>query len=176
MPRLLLVSCFTLCCFVSTTYAQPPFLPRTGERAPDDNVEGTIWEYEGTLKGTPKEDEKDLELSGKFRIEGSAIFDVSPTFALPKPDQIKKTAKKIVEGKPVELKLPSAPQQKRLGEYKKISGGKLRLDFKDKDSLSGIMIIWPKPGTNGVWLGTFDQREGTKSVRSWQVELRAIQD
>lgn len=157
--------------------AQPPLPGRnTGPgRLPDDNVEGSIWEYEGKLKGTPKEGEKELELEGKFRLEGTAIFDVSPTLALPTADEVKKTVKKVVDGKRVDLKLPSGPQQNRLGEYKKIMGGKIRLDFKDKE-MNGIMVIWPKKGASGVWIGTFDQREGTKTVREWDVEVRQIED
>lgn len=167
----------TLVALCTAVLAQPPLpgLNKGPGRLPDDNVEGSIWEYEGKLKGTPKAGEKELELEGKFRLEGTAIFDVSPTLALPTTDEVKKTVKKVVDGKKVDLKLPAGPQQNRLGEYKKISGGKIRLDFKDKE-MNGIMVIWPKKGASGVWIGTFDQREGTKTVREWDVEVRQIED
>jgi len=76
-----------------------------------------------------------------------------------------------VGGKGPNLKLPSGPQQKHLVEYHKISSGKLRFDFNDKDSLHGIMIV-QKKNTDDVYLGTFTEREGT----TWDVELRPIQD
>jgi len=163
---------------IPAAFAQLPLPgPKKLDRLPDDNVEGMTWEYEGTIKGTPKADEKDLELAGKFRLEGTAIFDVSPSLALPTTGDVKKTVKKVIAGKKVDLKLPSGPQQNRLGEYRKISNGKYRLDFKEKDSpLNGIMIIQLKKGSSGVWIGTFDQREGTKTLRTWDVELRAIDD
>lgn len=158
----------------SLCVAQPP-LPKPGERLPDDSIEGTIWEYEGKLKGTPKEGEDKLELEGKFRIEGSAIFAVSGTITLPSAEEVKKTVKKVTEGKKIELKVPEGPQQNRIGEYKKISNGRYRLDFKDKESLNGIMIIWQRKD-DAVWIGSFEQKENGKTVRNWDVQLRAIED
>jgi hypothetical protein len=76
----------------------------------------------------------------------------------------------------VNLKLPAPPQQKRLGEYRTITGGKLRFDFNDRESLNGIMVVGKKKKTDDVWIGTFTEREGTKVVRTWDVELRPIQD
>lgn len=165
--------------FIAPGLAQLPPLPGAGPagaRLPNDQIEGTVFEYRGKLTGTPRAEDKDRKLEGKFRIEGSAILDVSPTFALPSKDEVKKAVGGIVAGKGIDIKLPSAPQQKRLGEYRKITGGKLRLDFNDKESLSGIMIIQPKKKTEDVWIGTFAEREGTKTVRNWEVELRPIED
>jgi hypothetical protein len=158
--------------------AQLPFPPKGGEgqRLPNDNVEGTVFEYYGKLQGTPKNEDEDRKLAGKFRIEGSAVFDVSPTFALPSKGEVKKAVDGIVAGKGANLKLPSGPQQKRLGEYRKISTGKLRFDFNDKESLHGIMIVQKKKNTDDVYIGTFTEREGTKVMRTWEVELRPIQD
>jgi len=167
----------------SHAFAQLPPLPRpagasgnTAPRLPDDQIEGTIFEYRGKLSGTPKDEDKDRTLTGKFRIEGSAILDVSPTLGLPSKEQVKKVVDGVVSGKGVEVKLPAGPQQKRLGEYHKITGGKLRLDFNDKDSLNGIMIVGRKKKTDDVWIGTFTEREGTKIVRTWDVEVRPIED
>ena len=130
---------------MSSASAQLPF-PKggDGQRVPNDNVEGTVFQYYGKLQGTPKKEDEDRKLAGKFRIEGSAVFDVSPTFALPSKGEVKKVVEGIVGGKGVNLKLPSGPQQKRLGEYHKISTGKLRFDFNDKESLHGIMIVQKK--------------------------------
>src|SRR5436190_3512636 len=173
-------SCLTIILsgsLTSTGIAQLPLPPGSGsQRLTDDQIEGTIFEYQGNLTGTPRKEDEDRKLAGKFRIEGSAIFDVSPTFALPSKVQVKKAVDGVVAGKGVNLKLPAPPQQKRLGEYHKITGGKLRLDFNDKESLNGIMIVSRKKKTDDVWIGTFTEREGTKIVRTWDVELRPIQD
>lgn len=164
----------------TSSFAQLPPLPTPGgnnlKRLPDDQIEGTIFEYSGKLPSTAKEEDKSRTLSGKFRIEGSAILDVSPTIALPSKEEVKKVVDGVVAGKGVNVKLPAGPQQKRLGEYHKITGGKLRLDFNDKDSLNGIMIIGRKKKTDDVWIGTFAEREGTKAVRTWDVEVRPIED
>lgn len=166
--------------------AQPPLerilgggKSNTLSRLPDDQIEGTIYEYVGKTKSKPKKGEKEIPaLKGKFRLEGKAIFDISKRLPIPKKDEVKKVIEKAKKGELDELKLPAKPQQKRLGEYRKLSSGKLRLDFKDtdKDGMNGIMIIWPKPKTNGVWLGTYSQKQGKRTVRSWIVELRAIED
>lgn len=168
------------------TEAQPPLKKllegdkkETLPRLPNDQVEGTIYEYTGKPKSKPKKGEKEVDpLKGKFRLEGNAIFDISKRLPIPKKDEVKKVIEKAKRGKLDELKLPAKPQQKRLGEYRKLSRGKYRLDFKDtdKDGINGIMIIWPKPKSKGVWLGTFSEKEGKKTVRSWIVELRAIED
>jgi hypothetical protein len=176
-----IILCGVICVAIglrpSPITAQPPLPPApTGARAPDDQIEGTIFEYQGKLNGTPKKEDAERQLSGKFRIEGSAVFDVSPTFALPSKDQVKKAVDGIVAGKGVNLKLPAPPQQKRLGEYRSITGGKLRFDFNDKQSLNGIMVVGKKKKTDDVWIGTFTEREGTKVIRTWDVELRPIQD
>lgn len=171
--------CSLLFCLlgISTSFAQLPFPKNNeGQRLPNDQIEGTIFEYRGKLQGKPQKDDEERALEGKFRIEGSAVFDVSPTLALPSKKEVKKAVDGIVGGKGVNLKLPSAPQQKRLGEYHKISSGKLRMDFNDKESLNGIMIVSKKKNTDDVWFGTFTEREGTKIVRTWDVELRPIQD
>src|SRR5262249_8541824 len=74
--------------FVGLAQAKPPLpIPggggggKTLKRLPDNTVEGIIFEYKGTLKSKPKEgEEAPAPLEGKFRIEKTAIFDVSPTF------------------------------------------------------------------------------------------------
>ncbi|MDA0808887.1 MAG: hypothetical protein O2945_03855 [Planctomycetota bacterium] len=146
-------------------------------RLPDDQIEGTIWEYKGKLNSKPKEGEKIPKLEGKFRTEGKAIFDINERLALPKPGDVKKVVESIRTGDDLpDLKLPSKPQVRRLGQYRKLSSGKLRLDFDDKESLNGIMIIWKKAKTADVWMGTYSEKKGSKTVRSWIVELRPIED
>ena len=159
--------------------AQPPLPGRGGgnlQRLPNDNVEGTIFEYKGTLKSKPKETEEAPALEGKFRIEGTDILDVSPTFKVPSKKEVDKVAKKLAEGKGADVKLPGGPQQKRLGQYRKTGTGKMRLDFDDKDTLHGTMILTLKPSTKDVWIGTYTEKNGKKTVRTWQVEVRPIED
>ncbi|MCE9555532.1 MAG: hypothetical protein K8T91_19465 [Planctomycetes bacterium] len=159
--------------------AQPPLPGRGGDnlkRLPNDQVEGTIFEYKGTLKSKPQEGEEAPTLQGKFRIEGTAILDVSPTLKVPSKAEVGKVTKKLAEGKGGEVKLPGGPQQKRLGQYHKTDTGKMRLDFDDKDSLHGTMILTRKPKTDDVWIGTYTEKDGKKIVRTWQVEVRPIED
>lgn len=164
---------------VIVAQAQPPLPGRGGDnlkRLPNDQVEGTIFEYKGTLKSKPQEGEEVPSLQGKFRIEGTAILDVSPTFKVPSKAEVGKVTKKLAEGKGGEVQLPGGPQQKRLGQYHKTGTGKMRLDFDDKDSLHGTMILIRKQKTEDVWIGTYTEKEGKKTVRTWQVEVRPIED
>jgi hypothetical protein len=158
----------------------PPPVPAGGQlpggRAPDDQVEGTIFEYKGTHKPASKTEEEPPALEGKFRLEGTAIFDVSATIKLPSKAEVDKAKAKIAAGKGGDIKLPPPPQQKRLGQYKRISGGKLRLDFDDKESLNGTMILTRDKTTDDVWLGTFTEKQGAKTGRVWQMKVRPIED
>ena len=174
-------------------------------RLPNDQIEGTIWEYYGTVKATKKteskektkpktegdaaepeegplpraEVEKDEEiplLEGQFRTENKAIFDISTRFRLPDKKKVEEVVEAAKKGKLKEIRLPPPPQQKRIGEYRQIQGSKLRLDFNDKEGLNGLMVIWRKKNTDDVWIGTFAEKQGTKTVRQWNVELRPIED
>lgn len=144
-------------------------------RLPDDQIEGTIFEYKGTFKAGSAAGEPEA-LEGKFRLEGSAIFDVGGVFRAPSAAEMEKIKQKILSGKGGEIRLPGPPQQKRLGQYTKISGGRLRLDFDDKETMHGTMLINRKKGTDDVWIGTFAEREGAKVTKTWQVIVRPIED
>jgi hypothetical protein len=178
MHRIFACLAIVLCgSFPTMCMAQLPAPPApAGQRLPDDQIEGTIFEYQGKLTGTPRKEGADRKLAGKFRIEGSAVFDISPTFAVPSKEQVKKAVDGVIAGKGGNLKLPAPPQQKRLGEFRAITGGKLRFDFNDKESLNGIMVVSRKKKTEDVWIGTFTEREETRVVRTWDVEWRPIQD
>jgi hypothetical protein len=145
-------------------------------RLPDDQVEGTVWEYKGTLKDKVPEGEEAPELSGYFRTEGKAIFDVGKRLPIPEKKDVDKAIDSFKKGKVKDFKLPPGPQQKRLGEYRHIQGNKLRLDFNDKESLNGLMVVWRKKNTEDVLIGTFQEKQGTKTIRHWDVELRPIED
>jgi hypothetical protein len=211
MTRFLMV---VLLFVAATTYARAdnPLKKLTGNsdnlpRLPDDQIEGTVWEYYGTLKPTKKsepkskdkekaktdEDEPGMDegplpraevdhdeeiplLEGQFRTEDKAIFDISTRFRLPDKKKVEEAIKAVKKGKLKDLKLPAPPQQKRIGEYRQIQGSKLRLDFNDKEGLNGLMVIWRKKNTEDVWIGTFTEKQGTKTIRQWSVELRPIED
>lgn len=145
------------------------------QRLPDDQIEGTIFEYKGTFKGSGSNAETEV-LEGKFRLEKSAIFDVGGTFRAPSQAEMEKIKEKILSGKGGEIRLPGPPQQKRLGQFQKTYSDRLRLEFDDKDSMFGTMLLNRKKGTDDVWIGTFAERQGTKLVRTWQVQVRPIQD
>lgn len=177
--QFLVLTSFVSLAMSCACHAQVPSIPggqKNLPRLPDDQIEGTIWEYSGKPKGETKEGEKTPKLEGRFRTEGKAIMDVSRELPIPPKEEVKKVIEKVKDGELSKIKLPPAPQVKRLGEYRKISGGKLRLDFNDKESLNGIMIIWPKKETSDVWLGTYTEKLDGKTVREWIVEVRPIED
>lgn len=159
-----------------TTLSAQPRLPNQGQRLPDDNVEGTIFEYKLTPKKKTEDGGPLDELEGQFRIEGSAVFAVNASIKLPSPDDAKKALRDLKKGKAPTIKAPSRPQQKRIGEYRKLSGKKRRFDFDHKDSLHGLMIVWPKKNTRDVWMGNYKHKEGKKVVMEYSVIVRPIED
>ena len=94
------------------TWAEPAFPHQTPL-----NIEGSIWEYTGTPKSeVGKTDVPSETISGRFRIEGNAVFDVRLVGVLPPRDKVRRVAEKLKRGEGVELRLPEPPQQKRIGE------------------------------------------------------------
>ncbi|MEM1061788.1 MAG: hypothetical protein AAGJ97_05595 [Planctomycetota bacterium] len=154
-----------------------PFGGSNGSRLPDDQVEGTVWEYK--LKPTKKQDEPAEPRAGKFRLEDSAVFDAAVAVTLPPLEGgLPGVAKKIITGEGLKIELPEAPSQKRIGQYRVLRGTsrKIRIDFDDPESLNGIMVIWPKRGTNDVWMGNYTEKgEGSQRTK-YVVELRPILD
>ena len=151
----------------------------TGTRLPDDNVEGTIWEYHAELtSGDKKEVDDELvdKLEGTFRFEDSGVFEVGIRFQLPDRDKIDEFIASLRDGKPQELRLPGAPKQKRIGDYRLAKSNRLRLDLDDDDSLNGVMVQRHKKDRHDVWQGTFQEKEGKRTVRKGKVEIRPIQD
>jgi hypothetical protein len=152
----------------------PPPPTNNGARAPDDSVEGVIFEYKGTFKRGDAPEEEVLE--GKFRLEKTAIFDVGGTFRAPSAKELEKIKDKILSGKGGAIPLPPKPQQKRLGQFTKTGGNKLRLEFDDKESMNGTMLLYKNKTNADTFVGTFAEKEGTKVVRTWQVTVRPIED
>lgn len=181
----ILLVCVGVVGAAGTAVAQLP-LPKPGggsssssgnlQRLPNDQVEGTVYEYKGTLDKTSKSQGDDQEIEGKFRLENSAIFDVSPTVKLPSQKEAGNPLQKILSGKGGNVKAPEAPQQKRLGEFKKTTGSQLRLEFDDEESLFGTMMLNREKGTQDVWVGTFTERKDGRAGRIWRVKVRPIED
>lgn len=155
-------------------------------RLPDDQIEGTIWEYKGTLRTDRRRDqeseadeagdqEKKDKLEGRFRFEENAVFDVSRRLDLPSRDKVRGVLDSLREGEAQELKLPSGSKAKRIGSYRH-SRNRLRLDLDDKKALFGVMVLRPKKNTSDIWQGTFQEKEGKRTVRTWQVEIRPVED
>ena len=46
----------------------------------------------------------------------------------------------------------------------------------EPNSLHGIMFLTRQKKTEDVWIGTYSEKDGKKVVRTWQVELRSIED
>lgn len=178
LPIVLLLSIVTLGCGQG---GGPPQLPGSGQQSlpklPGDDVEGSIWEY----RATPKSDVGKTDIptdsrSGRFRVEGNAVFDAQLALTLPPREKVRSVAEKLKRGEGMELRLPEPPRVKRIGEYKRLTKGRVRIDFNDKETLHGLMIMWPKKDSPGVWLGTYKEQEGRRTTSEWVVELREIQD
>ena len=103
-------------------------------------------------------------------------FDVGGTFRAPSAKELQKIKDKILSGKGGEIPLPPKPQQKRLGQFTKTSGNRLRLEFDDKESMNGTMLLYKNKNNADTFVGTFAEKEGTKVVRTWQVTVRPIED
>ena len=147
------------------------------DRPPNDQVEGTIWEYKSTkYKSTLNKGEAVPKLFGRFRIEGNAVFAADNKIKIPPGTDIKEKLKDLAAGKDTELSLFKGLEETRIGEYKKMSNGKVRFDFNDPNGLRGVMIAWPKEDAQGVWLANYTQKEGTKTTGKWLMELRAVKD
>lgn len=174
---LLLMLIFSLLAGEGQAQPKPPFSKEaeTLPRLADDQIEGTIWEYKGQRKDGEKIRDDDV-IEGKFRIEGKAIFDSSSGIPLPDREQVKAAVEKAKEGKLKEIKLPGPATEKRIGEYRKLANGRLRLDFNDPEGLHGNMTIWRKKDSDTVWLGTYNEIEKGKSVKEYVVELRFLSD
>jgi hypothetical protein len=164
--------------FAHIASAQPIPLPKPASSSEDSGskIEGVIWEFKATLKKDARPIGDETELAGRFRTEKSAVFDISSRALLPAKKDVDKAIDKAKEGKLTEIKLPPAPQQKRIGEYRKTNDGRLRLDLNDPESLDGVMVIWRKQDTADVWMGTYRQRKDKKFVQDWIVELRPVED
>ncbi|MBC8117675.1 MAG: hypothetical protein H7062_25070 [Candidatus Saccharimonas sp.] len=172
--------------------AQPAIKSRieksTTTRRPNDDLEGTIWQYRATRKekGDNESEEKEIVLEGRFRIEEKGVFEADKQIELPGrplPGLRKNNkgegnaagdAKDDSKGKSITV--PSA-KGRRIGDVTKTNDGKTKLVIEAKDfPLQGIVIVWPKKDRPGVWMGTYQERKNDKNGDKWVIELRESED
>ncbi|MEK6259542.1 MAG: hypothetical protein AABP62_13070 [Planctomycetota bacterium] len=172
--------------------AQPAIKSRieksTTTRRPNDDLEGTVWQYRATRKekGGKETEEKEIVLEGRFRIEEKGVFEADKQIELPgkrlpglrKNDKGEGKAagdsKDDSKGKSVTV--PSA-KGRRVGDVTKLSDGKTKLVIEAKDfPLQGIVLVWPKKDRPGVWMGTYQERKNDKNGDKWVIELRESED
>ncbi|MEM6799457.1 MAG: hypothetical protein AAF589_08075 [Planctomycetota bacterium] len=185
MPRFALATaCLAALLTTATTTAQPPIVRETlgGDtlkRLPNDNVEGTIWEYKGELEKGELEGSKEARIAGMFRLEEEAVFAVGESIRLPSKEDFEKLLEDLRKGRAKSLKLPSF-KPKRIGDFTISRSGRLTLKMDDEsddpNALFGTMILRPKKGQTSVYLGDFREKEGKKTIRTWQMTVRKVQD
>ncbi|MEM9186229.1 MAG: hypothetical protein AAGB00_06995 [Planctomycetota bacterium] len=151
----------------------------TLERLPDDNVEGTIWEYKGTLEKGELNGKKQASIAGTFRLEDGGIFAVGQAIRLPGKDDIEELIADLRAGRPKFLKLPGGTP-KRIGDFKVDRSKRMSLNFDDTsdepNALFGSMVLRPKKGSAQVFHGDFREKDGKKTVRNWQMTVRKVMD
>ncbi len=172
--------------------AQPAIKSRieksTTTRRPNDDLEGTIWQYRATRKGKgdKETEEKEIVLEGRFRIEEKGVFEADKQIELPgrplpglrknNKDEGKAEGNSKDNSKGKSITVPSA-KGRRVGDVTKTNDGKTKLVIEAKDfPLQGIVIVWPKKDRPGVWMGTYQERKNDKNGDKWVIELRESED
>ncbi|MEN1681538.1 MAG: hypothetical protein AAGJ46_18305 [Planctomycetota bacterium] len=149
------------------------------KRLPDDNVEGVIWEYKGELERGELEGQKEGRIGGLFRMEDEGLYAVGGVIKLPGIQDIQKLLDDILKGAGREIRLPNF-KPRRIGDFKQGRTGRLTLTFDDEsndpNALYGTMILRPKKRQTTVFIGDFQEKEGRKTVRTWQMTVRKVQD
>lgn len=146
----------------------------TLDRLPDDQIEGTVWEYTATVSKDSADDEPEA-MKGRFCTEGEAVFDLRRRLPIPTRGEVEETIESIRAGELDEISLPEGAQQKRIGEYR-YAKGKLLITFNDPKSLHGTMNLRKKKKTDTVWIGQYLEKEKKRVVQKWSVEVRPIED
>lgn len=139
-------------------------------RLPNDQIEGAVWQYRATRKGAEE------ELTGRFRVDEKLVFALEAEVRLPERPREGRPLQRLVEGNPATLKLPEPPQQKRIGECKTLSSGRVRIDFQPDSPLPGYVIVRPKKDAKDVWWGTYQAKKGDQPGLKWDIELRKAED
>lgn len=154
----------------------------TRERRPNDNVEGTIYEYKGELtkgdaEGKRAGDKDAPTLEGMFRLEGEAIFAVGVTIDTPGKADRKRLLENLRSGKSTTLR-SSTGKPKRIGEYRVSDSGRIILNFDDtsEGGLNGTLSLRKDKDQRTVYFGDFKEKEGDRTVRTWRMTVRKVQD
>ena len=142
----------------------------TAPRAPNDQVEGSVWQF----KATRQEVEKPI--TATFRVEENAILQIEKEIPTEEPSTgtPKRPRDRIKAGG---IKLPAA-KTKRVGDVTKMDNGKTKLIFTE-GPLQGQAIIAPLKDRPGVWSGEYRQRLDDKTEKLgplWKLELRESED
>lgn len=149
------------------------------KRLPDDNVEGVVWEYKGELERGELDGQKEGRIGGLFRMEDEGLYAVGAAIKLPGIQDIQKLLDDLLKGHGREIRLPDF-KPRRIGDFKRSRTGRLTLNFDDDsnapNALDGTMILRPKKGQTTVFIGNFQEKEGRKTVRTWQMTVRKVQD
>ena len=143
----------------------------TAPRAPNDQVEGSVWQF----KATRQEAEKPI--TATFRVEENAILQVEKEIPTEQPaaGTPKRPRDRIKAGEGI--KLPVA-ETKRVGDVTQMDNGKTKLIFTE-GPLKGQAIIAPMKDRPGVWSGEYRQRLDDKTEKLgplWKLELRESED
>lgn len=151
----------------------------TRERRPNDNVEGTIWEYEGELEKGELDGKKEASIAGKFRVEGTGIYAVGRSIRLTGKQDRKKLLEDLRNGGSRTFKTPDGTPT-RIGDVKSSKKSRITLDFDDErddpNALFGTMVLRLKKDLKNVYIGDYQEKEGKKTVRTWQMTVRKVQD
>lgn len=151
--------------------AQLPLPPRTDSvpRLPNDQIEGSVWQFKATKRG----EEKPIE--ARFRVSDGAILEV-PAPPEVKPGENSKTPPEKI--KEALEKLGPKVADKRIGDVQKMDNGKTKLVFLE-GPLRGQAIIAPVKNKSGVWSGEYRQRTDPANEKLgplWKLELRQSED
>ncbi|MEN1681537.1 MAG: hypothetical protein AAGJ46_18300 [Planctomycetota bacterium] len=177
----------TLLGVADLAYAQLPIrnmLERSDnlKRRPNDDVEGTIWDYKGKLtKGEidgKKAGDKDVPaLEGMWRLEGEAIFAVGATLRTPGAGERGRLRESLRSGKSTTIKMQSG-KPKRVGQYRISDSGRLifTLDDESEGGLFGTLTLRKDKDQKTVYFGDFKEKEGKKTIRTWRMTVRKVQD
>lgn len=152
------------------------------KRRPNDDVEGIVLDYKGKLKkgevdGKKAGDDGAPTLEGMWRLEGEAIFAVGATVKTPGAGERTRLRDSLRAGRSTTIKLQSG-KPKRVGQYRVSDSGRLifTLDDESEGGLFGTLTLRKDKDQKTVYFGDFKEKEGKKTIRTWRMTVRKIQD
>jgi len=157
--------------------AKPPLPGESGtkSRLPNDQIEGAVWQYRAVQK---QKDGTENVKEGNFRIEEKGIYRTDTIVKVPPVEKPGKIFDAIKSGQGGTVKIPQPnPKGDRIGDVTKLSDGKTKLVFIDKDfPLQGNVIVWAKKDRPGVLMGYVAGKDSDKAGERWTLELRELKD